>query len=142
MNETAKTARALLDEGNFTCVILKQSQQYTSVLRGVKPLMQYLKSGIDLTQGVAADRVVGKATAFLYVLLGVREVNAHVMSQGAQDVLQAHGIVSSCDTLVENIINRQRTGICPFEEAVLSIAAPTDALSAIEEKMHELGITL
>ncbi len=142
MNETAAAARKILDEGNFTCVILKQSQQYTSILRGVKPLMQYLKNGTDLIGAVAADRVVGKATAFLYVLLGVKEVNAHVMSQSAQSVLLAHGIATGCDTLVENIINRQKTGICPFEEAVLAIETPSAALAAIEQKMHRLGIEL
>ena len=135
-------ARKILTEGNYTCVLRKQDTIYTATERGVKPLVRWLTEGIDVRGFSAADKVVGRATAYLYVLLGVREVWAAVMSEAAAEVLHRHGIAASQDKLVPNIINRAGTGICPFEEAVLNIHTPEEALTAIRQKMAQMNITL
>lgn len=135
-------ARKILTEGNYTCVLRKQDAVYTATERGVKPLVRWLTEGLDDRGFSAADKVVGRATAYLYVLLGVREVWAAVMSEAAAEVLHRHGIAASQDKLVPNIISRAGTGICPFEEAVLNIHNPEEALTAIREKMKEMNITL
>jgi len=135
-------ARELLTDGNYTCVLKKNDTIYTNTERGVKPLVRWLTEGTDLRGFYAADKVVGKATAYLYCLLDVRAVYAHVMSRSAARALQAHGIDTAYDTLVENIINRQGTGICPFEAAVLEIDTPEQALTAIRAKMVQMNITL
>lgn len=136
------TAREHLTAGDYTCVIRKGDREYTTYERGVKPLVRWLTEGTDLRGFSAADKVVGKATAYLYCLLGVKEVYAHVMSQAAARVLEENGITASQGKLVENIINRQGTGICPFEAAVLDIHTPGDALTAIRAKMQEMNISL
>ena len=140
MNELSKSARHILEKGRYTCVILKGSHIYTSQMRGVKPLVVFLRSRLDLSGAAAADRVVGRATAFLYVLLGVDSLYAHIISEAALEVLRAHGIKVNYTSLVPHIINRQGDGICPFEEAVLGISQPDAALLAIEQKMAALGI--
>ena len=84
--------------------------------------------------------MVGRATAFLYVLLGVRSLYAHVVSEGALAVLRAHEIEAEYGSLVPYIINRKKDGICPFEEAVMQIETPEEALQAIYRKMAALGI--
>ena len=132
----------MLDTQGFTCVLEKDNEFYTATERGVKPLVRFLTQGPDLRGCRAADKVVGKATAYLYVLLGAREVYARVMSRSAAQVLISHGIKTSWGALVENIINRQGTGICPFEEAVLDIHTPEQALTAIRTKMGQMNITL
>ena len=135
-------ARNLLIAGGYTCVVHKEGTVYTATERGVKPLVRWLTEGIDVRGFSAADKVVGRATAYLYVLLGVKEVWAAVMSEAAAEVLQRHGIAASQDELVPHIINRAGTGICPFEEAVLDIQTPEEALTAIREKMRAMNITL
>ena len=135
-------ARNILTAGNYTCVLRKGETIHTATERGVKPLIRWLTEGIDVRGFTAADKVVGRATAYLYVLLGVREVWAAVMSEAAAEVLTRHGIAASQDQLVKNIINRTGTGICPFEEAVLEIQDPEEALAAIREKMARMNITL
>jgi hypothetical protein len=126
-----KRARALLESGGYTCVLCRGEAVHTATARGVKPLVDWLDSGLDLNGFSAADKVVGRATAFLYVLLGVKEVWAGVMSEAAAEVLTRHGIAASQDKLVPNIINRAGTGICPFEEAVLEIQTPEEALALL-----------
>ncbi len=137
-----KNAKEILQNGNFTCVLCKDDICHTTTERGVKPLVRWLTEGTDLRGFSAADRVVGKATAYLYCLLGVRAVHSRVMSGAAARVLEENGIATSQDTLVENIINRQGTGICPFEEAVWEIQEPQNALTAIRDKMEQMHITL
>lgn len=135
-------AKELLREGGYTCVVCKDSHVYTSELRGVKPLVVWYEGQDDFRGASAADRVIGKATAYLYVLLGVAEVYAGVISKPALEVLDAHGIVAQYGTLVDNIINRQGDGICPFEAAVADADAPEAAYAAIRAKMREMHIEL
>lgn len=131
-----------LANGNYTCVLMNDDCLFTSRLRGVKPLVQFVESK-TLPKGLwAADKVVGKATAYLYILLGIRELYAKVISESAASVLYNHGIALQYDTLVPYIINRSGDGICPFEKAVMDAATPEEAYKAILSKMKELGIHL
>lgn len=131
-------ARSHLESGSYTCVVCKDQTLYFSTDRGVKPLLNWLDSGIDMRGFSAADKVVGRATAFLYCLLGVTAVHANVMSRPAAQVLQENGISAHWGTLVDGIINRRGTGPCPFEAAVMDIQDPDEALTAIRRKMEQM----
>ena len=137
-----QNARRILQEGGYTCVLCRSDEIHTSQARGVRPLVQWLTFGPNLQGFSAADKVVGKATAYLYCLLGVKAVHSLVMSGAAAEVLRENGIAVTQDTLVENIINRSGDGICPFEAAVWEIHTPAEALPAIRKKMEEMNISL
>ncbi len=140
MEERIKRARELLFEGGYTCVLLCEGEVLTFTARGVKPLVSFLEEGRECFGAVGADRVVGRATAFLYVLLGVKGLFAGVISRPALSVLKEAGICVEYGECVEHIINRRGDGICPFEEAVLTVFDPAEAYGAIREKMRELKI--
>lgn len=131
-------ARSLLDAGDYTCVVCKEDTVYTTSHRGVAPLLNWLDSKTDLKGFSAADRVVGRGAAFLYCLLGVKEVHARVMSYPAAQVLQAYGIGADADTYVEGILNRAGNGPCPFEAVVMDIQDAEAALSAIRNKRRQM----
>ena len=135
-----ENAKRVLAEGGYTCVLCKDEDVCTFTLRGVKPLVQLLREGKPFCGYAAADKVVGKATAFLYVLLGVKSVYARVMSESAREVLLSAGIRVEIATLAAHIINRAGDGICPFEAAVLEISEAQTAYSAILAKMKAMGI--
>ena len=88
MEKDLLTAKQLLEQNNCTCALCQGDTVFTSTLRGVKPLLNFLEAGTDLQGFCAADKVVGKGAAFLYCLLGVRAVYAPVMSQAALEVLR------------------------------------------------------
>lgn len=138
MKQDLNNARRLLASGDYTCVLCRDENIHTATERGVKPLLNWLDSGLDLKDWAAADRVVGRATAFLYCLLGVKEVYARVMSYPAAEVLKSAGITAEAGQLVEGIINRRGTGPCPFEAAVMDIRDPQEALIAIRRKMEQM----
>lgn len=129
----------ILNSDKYTCVLCRGSAVYTSTERGVKPLLDLLDAGTDLQGFSAADKVVGKAAAFLYVLLGVKEVYARVMSEMAVCVLNDNGISAKYDINVKNIINRAGTGNCPMEEAVSGLSSPSEALKAVRLKLLRLN---
>ena len=131
-------AKSLLQEGSFTLALVKREETITSYERGVKPLLTLLDEGKDLSGYSSADRVVGKAAAFLYVLLGVKAVYADVLSTLAEGVLRGHGIAVEALTRTERIFNRAKNGFCPMETAVENISDPQSALLAIKAKLKEM----
>ena len=133
-------AKDILSQGGYTCVLCRGEESVTFTLRGVKPLVELLRSGEDYSGYSAADKVVGRATAFLYLLLGVKCVFAKVISRAAFSVLESAGVSTEFETLTDNIINRTGDGICPFEAAVLDIGDAKSAYSAILVKMKDMGI--
>lgn len=132
-------AKALLLEGGYTCALVCGASRLTTQFRGVKPLMQWLEDGTDLRGWCAADKVVGKAAAYLYVLLGVRAVHALVISRSALAVLEEHKIAVSYDTCVDAIRNRTNTGFCPMEQAVMEISHPAQAPDRIRQTLQKLA---
>lgn len=131
-------ARQLLDNGNHTCVLLRGETVITDDRRGIRPLMELLEKQSSVKEFFAADKVVGKAAAFLYCLLGVKAVYAHVISQPAAEVLACYGIALEYDTMVNAIRNRTNTGFCPMETAVWEISDPQDALQALKTALNKL----
>ena len=101
MNKDLEQAKALLENNEeYTCAACRAGESFASEEHGVRPLMRWLNEGTDLSGASAADRIVGKAAAFLYVLLGVRTVYAPLMSVPARETLRAHSIEAIADTVV------------------------------------------
>lgn len=138
MDKDLALAQQLLESEGCTCVLCKENTIYKSDRRGVAPLMGWLENGTDLKGFSAADKVVGKATAFLYCLFGVKCVYAHVMSEAAAQVLQQQNIPAFYDRLVPAIKNRTGDGLCPMEQATLHITDPADAPAAIRQALANL----
>lgn len=138
MNTDLERARKLLKQDGHTCVICKDDALYISCEHGVKPLLDWLNEGIAMQGFSAADQVVGRGAAFLYSLLGVREVYAVVISEEARTVLERSGIAVSWGSCVPRILNRAGTGFCPIETAVLGIDDAKEALDAIRARLKAL----
>lgn len=116
----------------------KDGKVITDDKRGVAPMLGFIAEGTDLKGYSVADKIVGKAAASLFVLAGIKEVYAEVASVSAKEYLEAYSIKFSCGKLVDNIINRAGTGICPMEEAVKDISAPEECHKVILRRLAEL----
>ncbi|MFZ5975718.1 MAG: DUF1893 domain-containing protein [Bacillota bacterium] len=131
-------AKTLFLSGKYTCVLYKDGIVHTSALSGISPMVEFLTAGVNLNGFSAADKIVGKAAAMLFVLAGVAEVYAPVMSEQAVKVFLKYGVQYSCDTLTQGIVNRAGTGPCPMEQAVKDIEDPTDAFDEIKQTLDLL----
>ncbi|MBR3894607.1 MAG: DUF1893 domain-containing protein [Clostridia bacterium] len=131
-------AKELLKDSTHTCVLCRGEETWTSDRTGIAPMLGFLEERIDLRGASAADRIVGKAAAMLFVLAGVTSLYAEVLSERALPVLEHRGIAVSWGTLTPAIINRRGDGPCPMEQAVESIDAPTEAFEAIRSAVARL----
>lgn len=132
-------ARELISRGK-TFAAVKDGRVISDTRRGIAPLISIYDGGDTLSGFSAADKVVGAAAAFMYVLLDVGELYAEVISKNALAVLNKYGIKVDYGTLSDAIINRQGTGRCPMESAVDGINEPEAALAAIKAKIKELAL--
>ena len=129
----------LLNKTGSTCVFCSDETILTDKRRGVRPLLDLLDSNANVAGFSVADKVVGKAAAFLYCLLDVKEIYARVISQPALDVLKDAGIETTYEELVPAIQNRTKDGFCPMESAVLNIRTAQEALLAVQKTLAELS---
>lgn len=116
-----------------SCVLMKDGIiiDKTSGI-GVKPILGFLEN--DMLKGMqVADKVIGKAAAMLLALGGVTYVHGEIMSKSGQDYLQKNKIAHSHGLLVENIINRDGTDLCPLEKSVVAIDDLQEGYRAIKD---------
>ena len=138
MSADLTRARELLAQGEYTVVLCHGDATHTDTRRGVAPLLALLDNGTDVVGFSAADKVVGKAAAFLYLRLEVAILHAVVISTPALDLLAAHGVTVTYDTLVPAIRNRAGDGYCPMETVTLPLTDPVEAEIAIRKRLVEL----
>ena len=133
-------AKMLLNKTRSNCVLCSQDVILTDNRRGVRPLLELLENGADVSGFSVADKVVGKAAAYLYCLLNIGALYAGIISKPALQVLRKAGISVEYGQLVPSIQNRTGNGPCPMESAVWNIETPAEALLAIQETLKSLSV--
>ena len=129
--------KTLQVEGLSLTIVKENEVLFKSRESGVKSLVEAVgRCGSSLEGAAAADRVVGKAAAFICVHAKLSNVYAHVMSRLGEAVLKRHSIPSHHNTLVPNILNRLGTDMCPFEKIVLEIDSPEEAFQMISHRLQ------
>ncbi len=123
--------------GDATCVLARPGKELEiSREKGIRPLLLWLRADEAHLQGaVIADRIIGRAAAFLSVYGGARAVYGEVMSAGAVPILEGAGIVYSYKTITEKIVNRRGDGPCPMEQAVSEARDPAQAAAILQAKV-------
>jgi len=133
-------AKKQLYEKQLTLVIVKNGQVlFQTDSHRISGFIGAIdKFGAQLNGASVADRVAGKALALLCVYAGIREVYAEVLSRKAKAVFEENKIVVEWKQLVDNVLDLNKTGVCPFEKAAAGISDPKDsyvAFKALLEKM-------
>lgn len=133
MNRNLNRAKELLG-GGASLAVVNGGGELTFNEHGVKTLLS-LQSG-SLVGAFVADKVVGKAAAMLLVRGGAIEVYAEIISIPALEAFKKHKVLCLYGELVKNIVNRDRSGICPMEQAVLDV---DDVAKAYEILIKKTG---
>lgn len=160
-----KTAQLidLLTAGGHSLVVENTSPEVASLLpdskiaahvwafggRGISDLLRLTDTAPALLRGATiADKVVGKAAAALLIEGQVRAVWAGTISQSAL-TLFSHGAAIAADgptatvavtyaTVVDHIMNRDRTDWCPMERACYESPTAADSIAKIRARLAEL----
>ncbi|NLE04266.1 MAG: DUF1893 domain-containing protein [Crenarchaeota archaeon] len=134
-------AKTQLYQKQLTLVIVKNGiilyQTANSRISGFLSAIE--KLGSSLAGASVADRVVGKAVALLCVFINIKNVYASLLSQSAYFVFIQNNISCSYTEIVENILNKNKTDLCPFEKIALNLSQPNDAYQSfrlLNEKLN------
>jgi len=94
--------------------------------------------GNKLEGASLADRIVGKAVALLCVYAKIRAVYAAVLSRKAQAVFKQNNISVQWRELVDNVLDANKSGVCPFEKAAADLSDPEKAYQAFRSLRENL----
>ncbi|MBD5383763.1 MAG: DUF1893 domain-containing protein [Ruminococcaceae bacterium] len=126
-----RAKEAMIFEG-YTCVITLDNIMFKSKDKGLQPLLDWLYSGNKYTGWRLCDKIVGKAAAYLHIILGVREIYADVISQPAKELLEENNVTVNAGEIVPAILNDAKDAPHPLETAVENITDVNDSIMAIE----------
>ncbi len=133
-------AKKQLVEKQLTLVIVKNGQVLfqtdTHRISGFIGAIE--KFGAQLNGASLADRVAGKALALLCVYAGIREVYAEVLSYKAEAVFKENKIAFEWKEIVDNVLDMDKTGVCPFEKAAASISDPEESFGAFKALLEKM----
>jgi hypothetical protein len=79
-----------------------------------------------------ADKIVGAAAAMLCAYSEVSSVFAVTISEEGIKMLQVNSIFYQFENRVPNILNRDRTDICPFEKLAAGSRNPKEAYAKLK----------
>ncbi len=138
MNELEKV-KEVLEQEKVTFSAITKNGLKTSQLRGIAPMMNLLREDEEsLLDACVADRVMGKAAAFLLLKGKAAKLYAKVISRHALDILEKSRIEVVYDKCVPYIVNRKGDGMCPMEECVLNTVDADEAYRLLSEKWESL----
>ena len=139
MNSLEK-AKDFLKKENATLVAINKGEIYISHARGVAPILEKIEENPSFFCGASvADKVIGKAAAMLLSKYRIKELHTSLISERALEYFEKTPIAITYDNLVPNIINRDKTDICPMEKCVLSTDDEDEAEKLIRLKRQELN---
>lgn len=131
-------AKCIIKDTNAVFAFVSENEEIISSAKGIGFVASLCNDKKDLSEGAAADKIVGKAAAMLFVFLGLKCVHAETVSSGAIKVFEEYGVEYSYDVITEAIINRKGDGLCPMEMAAKDTKTPEETLVAVNKKLEEL----
>ncbi|MFP3985233.1 MAG: DUF1893 domain-containing protein, partial [Candidatus Bathyarchaeia archaeon] len=82
---------------------------------------------INLSGAAVADKIVGKAAAFLCAYSNIKAAFALIISESGLEILNKYNIRCQFENTVPTVLNLDKTNPCPFEKLVENITNPQKA---------------
>ena len=129
-----KLAKQRLKEKKFNLLIVKDGGViFATKSQGIRGLLQAIeKLGKQLIGSSVADRIVGRAAAMLCAYFKASSVFAVTISEEGEKMLKENEISYQFENRVPNILNYERTDVCPFEKHVMGLTKPEEAYEKLK----------
>ncbi len=114
----------MLDLKDCSLILAKDDNNiFSSSKPGLRPLLECVIQFRSKFRGCTFhDKVVGLAAARLIVFSGLAsKVKTPLASRLAQDWLSENGVELEADDLVDNILTKDQSSVCPMESLAISI---------------------
>ncbi|MGD2066642.1 MAG: DUF1893 domain-containing protein [Candidatus Bathyarchaeota archaeon] len=139
-SQDLELAKLKLTEKNLSLVIVKQGKVIFETRKpGISGFLQALKEQEkNLVGASAADKIVGVAAAMLCVYSGLVSMFALTISEAGIKVLEDNNIACIFEKKVTNILNRNKTDVCPFEKLAMRSGSPDDAYVKLKSLANQM----
>lgn len=129
-----KLAKLRLTERDLTLVIVKEGKViFETKSQGISGFLQAIeKIGSRLVASSVADKIVGAAAAMLCVYLDASSVFAVTISEEGTRVLEDNKVIYQFENQIPNILNQDKTDICPFEKLAIDSRDPEEAYTKLK----------
>jgi len=133
-----KLAERRLKEKNLNLVIAKRGKIiFGTATHSITGFLQAIKElNKELIESSVADKIVGRAAAMLCVYSKVASVFAVTISEEGIRVLEDNHVFYRFENRVPNILNENKTDICPFEKLTAGFVDPKEAYEKIKSFME------
>ena len=127
-------AKFKLKEKDLTLVIVKEGKIiFETKSQGVSGFLQAIeKIGKRLVASSVADKIVGAAAAMLCAYSEIASVFAVTVSEEGIRVLEDNNVFYQFENQVPNILNHDKTHICPFEKLAIGSKNPKEAYTKLK----------
>jgi hypothetical protein len=131
--------RQLGGENLTLCIVKDGGVIFETRSHGISGFLEAIeKMGNKLERASVADRTAGKAIALLCVYAKIKAVYAITLSRKGKEMLEENSIYHEWSSLVENILDVNKKGICPFEKLATEISDPHEAYEKLKALQHSL----
>jgi UDP-3-O-acyl-N-acetylglucosamine deacetylase len=134
-NHDLELAKLKITKNDISLVIVKNGQiVFETKKQGVSGFLQAIETlNQNLAGASVADKIVGVAAAMLCVYSKVSSVFALTVSESGFHVLKENNVFCQFEKKVENILNRDKTDVCPFEKLAISSKSPKEAYTKVKD---------
>ena len=128
----------IFNEGDCTCLLVKGTRVMKGYTSGIQPMIDFISSREDIFGFSVASKVVGKATALLFVYSGIKNVYGEKVSESAIKVFEKHGLNYEAKEITNEIYEEDVSDTYILEKAVENIDDSFTAYSILYAKLQEL----
>jgi hypothetical protein len=139
-NQDLELAKLKLIKEDLSLVIVKNATViFETKKQGISGFLQAIeKLNKDLVAASVADKIVGVAAAMLCVYSGISAAFALTVSEEAIKVLKDNNIECLFEYKVSNILNRNKTDVCPFEKLAIVSGSSEEAYMKLKSLASQM----
>ena len=126
----------MLNQQSLSLLVFNDGRLTTHDNRGIQDLLRLISEEPERLQGaVVADKLVGKAAAAIMAAGGVKEVHTNLISSPARRLLEQNGIRVAAKEEVPQILNRDRSAMCPIDAQIVDIESVDECVKLLKERL-------
>ncbi len=107
-------------EENNSSLLIKRGEEiiYKDYGFGIRPMYNLINKNIAFNESdILIDKIIGSTCArFIVENLNINNINAYIISKEAYDILALAGKKVEYDIILEEILNRDKSDLCPVEK--------------------------
>ena len=133
------------DFSSYSLAIIKDSKiVHSSQQSGLRPLAEAVNSFKGkLDNCILHDKVIGLAAARIIVFSEmIDSVKTNLMSEQAKALLEENGTALEAAETVQNIMNKDKTDICPMEKKAQEITNNKEFFLELLKKLNIVNNTI